>query len=155
MISACPLHALNCQCCIKVNTIKVAPVCFSSLSVFFKDIHRVYLSSCEPVSAAAHLYSRPDSPLHQQEDRRNASTHLRHRRQLLLQHATQQQRPVLHHQVSSVQCECCVGRHMSAYLLFRIWTGYLKVTGSNSRRRFLFFSAATTLSQCGYCSKIK
>lgn len=83
----------------KKQTFPLKFLCFSSISVSFIDVYRVHLSGCKPVSAATHLYGRPDSPLHQQEDRRDASTHLCHRWQLLLQHATQQQRPVLYHKV--------------------------------------------------------
>lgn len=73
----------------------------SSLFVFWSptDVHGLHPRRGESISAAAHLHSGPDPPLHQQEDRRDGAAHLRHRGQLLLQHEAEQQRPVLHHQV--------------------------------------------------------
>lgn len=63
------------------------------------DLHRLNPGGSESLPASADLHSRPNPPLHQQEDRRVAAAHIRHRRQLLLQHAAEQQGPVLHHQV--------------------------------------------------------
>lgn len=71
-----------------------------NFSLWCADVHRLHPGGCQPVPAAAHLLRRSDPPLHQQEDRWNAASHLCHRRQLLLQHAEEQPGPVLHHQVS-------------------------------------------------------
>lgn len=64
------------------------------------DIYWINPGSGESIPAAAHLHPRSDPSLHQQKDRRDAATHLRHCRQLLLQHAKKQEGPVLHHQVN-------------------------------------------------------
>ena len=73
----------------------------SSLFLVLADIHGLHPGGGEPLPAAVHLLARAHPPVHQQKDRGDAPAHLRHRRQLLLQHETQQPRPVLHHQVGA------------------------------------------------------
>lgn len=64
------------------------------------DIHRLHTGGSKPLPAPTHLLTGADTPVHQQEDRGDATTHLCNRWQLLLQHAAQQQGSVLHHKVS-------------------------------------------------------
>lgn len=76
------------------------------------DIYRLHPGSSKSLPAATHLQPKPDPPLHQQEDRRDAAAHIRHSGQLLLQHAAEQQGPVLHHQVCARVCARAV--HMGS-----------------------------------------
>lgn len=75
------------------------PDSVNSRPLLLADIHGLHLGSCEPLPAALDLLARAHPPVHQQEDRGDAPPHLRHCRQLLLQHETQQPGPVLYHQV--------------------------------------------------------
>ena len=84
------------------------------------DVHRVNPGGSEPLPVAAHLHPGSHPPVHQQEDRRDASPHLRYSRQLLLQHAEEQQGPVLHHQVLCVLCfnYAGYGHHLQRQLYY-------------------------------------
>lgn len=71
------------------------PSCASPL-----DIHWFNTGCSKPLPAPTHLLTWADTPVHQQKDWWDATTHLRNCWQLLLQHAAQQQGPVLYHKVS-------------------------------------------------------
>lgn len=69
------------------------------------DIHWFNSGGSKPLPAATHLLTWADTPVHQQKDWWDATTHLRNCWQLLLQHAAQQQGPVLYHKVSRWICK--------------------------------------------------
>lgn len=89
----------------------------SRCPLLLADIYRLHPGGCEPLPAALHLLARAHPPVHQQEDRGDAPPHLRHRRQLLLQHETQQPGPVLYHQVGGPAASLPVREASSAALL--------------------------------------
>lgn len=101
----------------------------SNPSWVLADIHWLNPGGSQSLPAATHLHSRPDPPLHKQEDRRDATTHICNSRQLLLQHAAKQQGPVLHHQVCVCVCTGVVYRGLkqhtycnsSVLLLFQLY----------------------------------
>ena len=66
------------------------------------DLHWIDPGSSESLPDPAHLHRGTDPGIQGQEDRRDASTYLRHRRQQLHQHETIRAGPVYHHQVIRV-----------------------------------------------------
>ena len=67
-------------------------------NITISDIHRLNISSREPVPNTADLHGRPDQVVQGAEDRGAAPTHLRDRRQCLRAHASVQAGPVHRHQ---------------------------------------------------------
>lgn len=58
------------------------------------DLHRIDISSGEPLPDTANLHGGSDQIIQRTEDRRTAAAHIRYRRQCVCAHATVQAGPV-------------------------------------------------------------